>query len=109
MPKELKLQFDFSHGPIWKDVYNPKAKEWSTGIDVIDKDSELNALNDEMTRMYSSFYIFDDYGVPHFDAEAFEKNRSLLLSKISTVINRINAINDGSFVINDLASKELGA
>lgn len=33
--KELKIQFDFTHGPVWKDIYDPNTKLWIIGIDVI--------------------------------------------------------------------------
>jgi len=56
--KELRIKFDFSHGPIWKDQYNVVTGEWSTGIDVIDSDKALNVLNEEAEKEYSSLYSF---------------------------------------------------
>lgn len=107
MTKELRIQFDYLHGPIWKDIYNPVTREWSTGINIIDKDNALNILNDEAEREYSSLYKFDDYGIPHFDNAAYQDRKKTLLSKISEIIARANLINDGSFIINDLASEEV--
>lgn len=107
MTKELKIKFDFAHGPVWKDIYNPNTKEWTTGISVIDKDSAINELNDTAEKEYSSLYVFDDYGVPHFDNASYQNKKIGLLSLISKIIARANLLNDGSFIIKDLASKEL--
>ena len=54
MTIELKVKFDFAHGPIWKDIYDPNTKIWITGIDVIDQDVALNELNDAAEKEYAS-------------------------------------------------------
>ena len=55
---KLRIIFDFSHGPIWKDKYDIATGEWSTGIEVIDNDKALSILNDEVEKEYSSLYFF---------------------------------------------------
>lgn len=105
--KKLRIKFDFSHGPIWKDKYDIATGEWSTGIAVIDNDKALSVLNDEAEREYSSLYFFDKDGVPGFDLQAFEAKKSSLLSLIQTIILRINSLNDGSFEIIDEVSEML--
>lgn len=99
--KKLKIKFDFSRGPIWKDKYDVSTGEWSTGIAVIDNDKELSVLNEEAQKEYSSLYSFDKNGVVSFDTKAFEAKKSSLLSLIRTIVLRINSINDGSFEVID--------
>lgn len=99
--KNLKIQFDYSHGPIWKDVFNANTGEWSTGIDIVDKDRALNVLNDEAEREYSSLYSFDSEGVLHFDSQGFEDKKVHLLSLVQTIVLRLNSLNDGTYTIID--------
>lgn len=105
--KELRIKFDFSHGPIWKDKYDIATGEWSTGIDVVDNDKALSVLNAEAEKEYASLYSFDKNGVLTFDTEAFESKKDSLLSLIQTIVLRINNLNDGSFSIIDEESKRL--
>jgi len=102
---ELRIKFDFSHGPIWKDKYDITTGKWSTGIDVIDNDKALAILNEEAEKEYSSLYSFDKDGILKFDAQAFESKKESLLSLIQTIILRINSL--GSFNIIDEESKRL--
>lgn len=99
--RELKIKFDFFHGPIWKEKYDIDTGEWSTGIKVIDEDKVLAVLNDEAEREYSSLYSFDENGMFVFDTTAFEKKKDFLLSLIQTIVLRVNFLNDGSFNVVD--------
>lgn len=54
MTKELKIKFDFTHGPVWKDIYDPNTKTLITGISAIDQDAKINELNDAAEKVYSS-------------------------------------------------------
>jgi len=105
--KKLRIKYDFSHGPIWKDKYDINTGTWSTGIDVIDKDTALNVLNNEAEREYSSLYSFNKDGVLIFDKQAFENKKGSLLSLIQTILLRLNSLNDGSFEVVDEESKLL--
>ena len=44
MTKELKIKFDFTHGPVWKDIYDPNTKTWITGIDGDSSDRNIDDL-----------------------------------------------------------------
>ena len=107
MTKELKIKFDFTHGPVWKDIYDPNTKTWITGIDVIDQDATINELNDVAEKVYSSLYVFDDFGIPHFDNASYQNKKTELLSLVSRIIKRANFLNDGSYIIKDLTGREL--
>ena len=99
--KTIKIQFDYTHGPIWKDHFNPVTGEWSTGIAVIDEDKALQLLDAEASRIYSSFYSFDEKEACTFDQAAYDAHRGELLSLIQTIILRLTILNDGSYCILD--------
>lgn len=107
MTKELKIKFDFTHGPVWKDIYDPNTKTLITGISAIDQDAKINELNDAAEKVYSSLYVFDDCGIPHFDDVAYQNKKTELLSLVSRIIKRANFLNDGSYIIKDLTGSEL--
>lgn len=105
--EKLRIKFDFSHGPIWKDKYDITTENWSTGIDIVDNDKALSVLNEEAEKEYSSLYFFDEDGVLRFDSQAFEIKKSNLLSLIQTIILRIDSLNDGTFEVLDEESNNL--
>lgn len=99
--KTIKIKFDYTHGPIWKDHFDPVTGEWSTGVAVIDQDKALQLLNAEASRIYSSFYSFDGTEACSFDQVAYNAHKQELLSIIQTIILRLTIINDGSYCIVD--------
>ena len=105
--KDLKIKLDFSHGPIWKDVFDASTGQWSTGIGVIDHDKALSVLNDEAEKEYASLYSFDDSGALHFDAEKYKEKRETLISLVQTIILRVNDLNDGTYAVVDETAKSL--
>lgn len=107
MAKELKIKFDFTHGPVWKDIYDPNTKTLITGISAIDQDATINELNDAAEKEYSSLYVFDDCGIPHFDNASYQNKKTELRSLVSQIIKRANFLNDGSYIIKDLTGMDL--
>lgn len=99
--KTIKIKFDYTHGPIWKDHFNPLTGEWSTGVAVIDEDKALQLLDAEASKIYSSFYSFDGDEACTFDKDAYEAHKAELLSIVQTIILRLTIINDGSYCIVD--------
>ncbi len=106
--KEIKVQFDYLHGPLWKDKLDLKTGEWSTGIERIDNDKAIQTLNDEAERMYESLFSFEpgDNGCK-FNENNFEQIKGQLLSLVQTIISRLKSINDGSYTIVDNATASL--
>ena len=84
---ELKIKFDFSHGPIWKDKFDRDTGEFYTGIAIVDNDKALNVLNEEASREYSALYHFDENNRYIFDEEAFETMRKAV-DKISESVEK---------------------
>ena len=106
--KNIVIQFDYLHGPLWKENYNEKCGEWSTGITCIDNDQTIQALNDEAAFMYASLYSFEpgDSGC-RFDESRFNAIKGRLRTIVRNMINRLDTINDGSYRIVDNATKDL--
>ena len=96
--KEIKIQFDYLNGPLWKDKVN-QFGELITGIPCIDNDKAVQTLNDEAERMYDSLYSFDSSNSCVFNNEKFYQIKSQLLSLVQTLIVRLNTLNDGTFKI----------
>ena len=106
--KRIKLEFDFLSGPITKGVFDPKTKKLATGVTVIDNDSALETLNAMASRLFSSCYDFEVGGQPCvFNKETAKKSKSEILDVLAEINKRLSEINDGSFVVDDLATKEI--
>ncbi len=100
MMKTLKISLDFLAGPLWKDEFidgEPK-----TGILVIDNDDALQALNNQICELYSSYYEFDSHDLPCWFNEEKEKvDKPRMLELLGKLNARIAELNDGSFVVDD--------
>ena len=101
----VKIMNEYLHGPIW--VYN------SDGIIVwrfplISNDLILDELNKRAMEMYSRYYEFDSNDQPcrfNYEKEAAEKGE--MLEIIGRINARLNEINDGSFIVEDLETPRL--
>lgn len=98
--KEVKIQFDYLHGPIWKEVFDAKTGEWSTGIACIDNDDLLQRLNTEAQKPYESLFSFESGSNGcRFDSERYARIKSQLLTLAQTIVDRLNEINDGTYTL----------
>ena len=95
----------FLHGPIW--VLN------SDGISVckyplIEQDVVLSELNQSAKELFDSYYEFDSHDEPcWFNHEKEKAEKDTMLELISKIKARLNEINDGSFVVEDLETVRL--
>lgn len=81
-----------------------------TGIELIDNDLELREPNRKAGEMFSSYYEFNTHGVPcWFNYEKERAESGVMLELITRIVSRLNEINDGSFVIEDLETDRLKA
>ena len=94
----IRIMLDFLAGPIW--FSEPDCLY--TGIPVLDNDDVLLKLNNKICDMYSSYYEFDshDQGC-WFDTEREKAEKDEMLDLLTQLIDRLNELNDGSFVIDD--------
>ena len=101
----VKIMNEYLHGPIW--VYN------SNGISVwkyplISDDPLLKVLNDKAMELFSGYYEFDSHDAPcWFNSEKEKLERTTMLDLISQIKERLEEINDGSFVVEDLETERL--
>lgn len=106
--KEVKIQFDYLNGPLWKEKLDIKTGKWSTGIPCIDEDKAIQLLNDEAEKMYGTLYSFNDGAQGcQFDNDRFIQIKAQLLSIVQTIIARLYVINDGTFTVIDKATQTL--
>ena len=104
----IKIQLDYLQGPIW--MSDIETGEPLTGIEVIDNDPVLREPNRRVGQMFSSYYEFDTHNVPcWFDYEKEKAEKEIMLDLIAQIVARLNEINDGSFVVEDLESERLRA
>ena len=104
--EKVKLMFDYLQGPIW--TSDIETGEPLTGIDIIDDDKVLLNLNLRCSELYSECYEFDSNNQPCiFNKETAKKNKKEILELLAKIKDRLEEINDGSFYIEDLATKEI--
>lgn len=104
--EKVKLMFDYLQGPIW--TSDGETGEPLTGIDVIDDDKVLPKLNLRCSELYSECYEFDTDNQPYtFNKETAKKNKKEILELLAKIKARLEEINDGTFYVEDLATKEL--
>lgn len=104
----IKIMLEFLQGPVWfSDV---ETGEPTTGIDVIDSDSIVKELNFKCAELYNSYYEFDSHDQAcWFNHEKEKADKEIMLDLITRLIARLNEINDGSFVVEDLETERLKA
>ena len=106
--KEIKIQLDYLHGPVWKDQLDARTGIWSTGIPCIDNDEIIKDCNDQAEKIYESLYSFEPGGQGfRFNQDEFERMKPQFLVIIKKIISRLEEINDGSYIVIDRATNEL--
>ena len=97
---------DFLQGPIW--ISDVETGQPMTGIDIIDNDEKLRKINYEISTLYSSYYEFDSHDQAcWFNEEQEKKDKEKMISLLKQLIDRLNEINDGSFVVEDYETERL--
>lgn len=89
----VKIRLDYHQGPIW--ISDVETGEPMTGINRIETDPMLKSLNDKAGQMYDSYY------------EKEREEKDAMLALITRIVARLNEINDGSFIIEDLEGERL--
>lgn len=107
MSKEIvKIKLDFNQGPIW--ISDVETGQPITGIDIIDNDEELRKINFEISTLYSSYYEFDSHDQAcWFNEEQEKKDKEKMISLLKQLIDRLNELNDGSFIVEDHETERL--
>ncbi len=99
---EIKLLLDYDEGPIWPNLSNPLTFEKSSGVEIIDNDKKIIELSKKMSAMYDSYYNFDNVNSScGFNEKKFRKEKNIMLDLLQKLKDRLNEINDGSFIVVD--------
>lgn len=102
MVKTIRIKLDYLSGPIWKEFFDEETGMESTGVTVVDRDFEINELNQTIQDLYSSYFRFDVSGnQSNFDVEQEILDKGKLLGLLAALNRRLSEINDGSFVVLD--------
>lgn len=104
----IQIGLEFVFGPLLKDEQDENGNE-STGSKLVDNDKKIQQLDKQINDLWCSLYT-EDKESP--DGLKFDKDREKvlapqLLKMIEELINRLNAINDGSFTIHDMITDYL--
>lgn len=102
----IKIMLEYLQGPIW--LSDAETGEPITGIAIVDTDSIVKELNYKCSELYNSYYEFDSHDEAcWFNAEKEKADKEIMLEMISKLITRLNEINDGSFIVEDLETERL--
>lgn len=102
----VRLMLDYMQGPIW--ISDVETGEPITGIDIVDNDIVLAKLNFECCELFTSCYEFDTHGEAcWFNEQRLKESKGKLLFLLNQIKGRLNEINDGSFIVEDLETDRL--
>ena len=103
---KIKIINEFLHSPIW--TYEDGIV--SDDLSVVENDEVLQALCEQATEMFAEYYEFDSHDVPcWFNHEKEKAEKEIMLDLITRIVTRLEEINDGSFVVEDLETERLKA
>ena len=105
-PETIKIMLDYLQGPIW--MSDSETGEPITGIEIIDTDPLIKELNLKCSELYNGYFEFDSHDQPcWFNHEKEKAEKNIMLDLISQIKKRLEEINDGSFIIEDLETDRL--
>lgn len=96
----IKILNEFLHGPVW-------TCEEDTGIEtdplpLVHNDPVVANLNEEIGKLYDSYYEFDSHETAcWFNKEQEKADKPRMLELLEKLNKRLVEISDGSFVIDD--------
>lgn len=104
----VKIMLDYLQGPIWtSDVETGKPQ---TGIAIIDENEDIRQLNFKIQEMFDGYYEFNSHDQPcWFNKEQEKADKNKMLSMITELIDLLNKVNDGTFVIDDQETERIKA
>ncbi len=110
---KIRLMNEYLHGPIW--VLNSEGiSVWKCPI--VEQDHILRELNKRAMEMFNSYYEFNSHDLSAkngrnapcwFNAEKEKAEKDSMLNLISQIKDRLEEIDDGNFIIEDLETERL--
>ena len=97
----IKIKFDYSYKILWeydeKEIMNYKYLEF------IEENKNILELENKIYDLYWDYIEFNSHEQAMWiNEEQMKKDKYILLDLIKQLVNRLNEINDGSFVVEDL-------
>ncbi|MGY3725310.1 hypothetical protein SAMN05421767_1322 [Granulicatella balaenopterae] len=106
--KIIKIQLEILDGPIW--FTDPATLGPDTEIDFIDNDPILIKYNRLCNQMFAHYYECNSHEQACWFNEQQEKaDKEIMLEYITIIINRLNELNDGSYIIDDCETERLNS
>lgn len=100
----IRIMNEFLHSPLW--IYEDGIV--TDDLDLISKDTIVENLCKQIETIFSGYYEFDSHGQTcWFNHEQEMADKKLMLSLISKLTSRLNEINDGSFIVEDLETERV--
>ena len=104
--KTIRIMLDFIQGPVWLSDFD--TGEPMTGIPVVDNDPIVRELNYACADLFNSYYEFNSHDQACWvDLERQKADKGIMLDMITRLIDRLNEINDGSYVIEDCETERI--
>ena len=97
----------YLHSPIW--IYN-KQNVLIDELPIVNNDKYIQKFSDKATKMFANYYEFDiNSNLLRFNHEKQIKEKKIMIGIISNIVTRLEEINDGSFIIEDLETERLNS
>ena len=100
----IKIMNEFLHSPIWTYEDGFITDDYP----IITEDIALQEISKQIENLYSSYYEFDSHEQAcWFNQEKEKSDKDHMLELISKLYARLNEINDGSYLVEDLETERL--
>ena len=105
---KLRVFRDFTAFPVWASWLSEGRRGLPGLPSFVEEDEVLRKLADELVDMNVSYYEFDSHDMAcWFNEEQQRADKEILLSLVARIVDRLNELNDGSYVVEDCESEEL--
>ena len=100
----IKIMNEFLHSPIWTYEDGFITDDYP----IITEDIALQEISKQIENLYSSYYEFDSHEQAcWFNQKKEKSDKDHMLELISKLYTRLNEINDGSYLVEDLETERL--
>ena len=98
---KLKIMFDYSREILWLKTENDG---WTDDdLPFVEDDETVKSLVDKIYDLYWNYIEYDSHGEQvWWNEEGMRKNKQKMLALLKKLNDRLNEINDGSFIVEDL-------
>ena len=106
--KIIQIGLEFVFGPLLRDEVSADGSD-STGVSLVDNDSEINNIDKQANDLWYSLWKNDSKSPSgmKFDKSGEKELAPVLLELVKKLISRLNEINDGSYIIEDMITEYL--